>query len=362
MEKEELFWIFSFFFVSIIIFTIMINTILLRFATNLGIRDKETTLIRWSSASKPSLGGISFFIVFFISLSAYSIFFDSSHVMRNASALGLIVTCLLGFLMGLADDAYNTKPILKFSAQVFCGILMILTDNYIQITPFEWMNYTLTILWVAGLMNSINMLDNMDAITTVVSIFIILMMLCVLAINHNYNGFEFFVLLGVGGGLIGFLFHNWHPSKMFMGDTGSQFLGVFLAWFSIKLLWNAHDYYDQPIQFKQFSCVLIAFALPLIDTGVVSINRLRRGQSPFVGGRDHTTHHLSYIGLSDSQVAMIFIGLSTISLLIIVAILRFVENWETLYTILCAGYFVILFAAFFYLTQVSGKKDEKPKN
>jgi len=362
MEKEELFWIFSFFFVSVIIFTIIINTILLRFSTNLGIRDKETTLIRWSSTSKPSLGGISFFIVFFISLSAYSIFFDSSHVMRNASALGLIITCLIGFLMGLADDAYNTKPLLKFSAQVFCGVLMILTDNYIQITPFDWLNYTLTIFWVAGLMNSINMLDNMDAITTSVSIFIILMMLCVLAINQNYNGLEFFVLLGVGAGLIGFLFHNWHPSKMFMGDTGSQFLGVFLAWFSIKLLWNAHDYFGQPVQFKQFSCVLIAFAIPLIDTGIVSINRIRRGQSPFVGGRDHTTHHLSYMGLSDSQVAMVFIGLSAISLLIIVAILRFVENWETLYTILCAGYFVILFAAFFYLTQVSGKKDEKPKN
>lgn len=362
MEKEQLFWIFSFFFVSIIIFTIMINTILLRFATNLGIRDKETTLIRWSSTSKPSLGGISFFIVFFISLSAYSIFFDSSHVMRNASALGLIITCLLGFLMGLADDAYNTKPVLKFSAQVFCGVLMIFTENYIQITPYEWLNYILTILWVAGLMNSINMLDNMDAITTSVSIFIILMMLCVLAINQNYDGFEFFVLLGVGGGLIGFLFHNWNPSKMFMGDAGSQFLGVFLAWFSIKLLWNSHDYYGHPIQFKQFSCVLIAFALPLIDTGIVSINRIRRGQSPFVGGRDHTTHHLSYLGLSDSQVAMVFIGLSSVSLLIIVAILRFVEKWEILYTVLCAGYFVFLFAAFFYLTQVSGKKDEKPKN
>lgn len=362
MVKEELFWIFSFFFIVMIVFTIMINTILLRFVTTLGIRDKESTLIRWSTTSKPSLGGISFFIVFFISLSAYSIFFDSSHVMRNISALGLIITSTLGFLMGLADDAYNTKPLLKFSAQVFCGIIMIFTDNYIQITPYEWMNYTLTVLWVAGLMNSINMLDNMDAITTSVSIFIVLMMLCVLAINQNYSGFEFFVLLGVGAALIGFLFHNWNPSKIFMGDTGSQFLGVFLAWFSIKLLWNSQDYFGHAVQFKQFSCVLIAFALPIIDTGVVSINRIRRGQSPFVGGRDHTTHHLSYLGLSDSQVAMVFIGLSSISLLIIVAILRFVENWETLYTFLCAGYFLILFAAFFILTQVSGKKDEKPKN
>lgn len=362
MSKEELFWIFSFFFISMIVFTIMINTILLRFVTTLGIRDKETTLIRWSAASKPSLGGISFFIVFFMSLSAYSIFFDSSHVMRNISAFGLIFTSGLGFLMGLADDAYNTKPILKFSIQILCGVVMILTDNYIQITPYEWMNYTLTVLWVVGLMNSINMLDNMDAITTVVSVFIILMMLCVLAIRQNYDGFEFFVLLGMGAALIGFLFHNWHPSKMFMGDTGSQFLGVFLAWFSIKLLWNSQDYYGLPIQFKQFSCVLIAFALPIIDTSIVSINRIRRGQSPFVGGKDHITHHLSYIGLSDSQVAMVFIGLSSISLFLIIAVLRFVENWEVLYTILSAGYFVILFACFFILTQVSGKKDEKPKN
>lgn len=356
MDKEYLFWIFSFFFICIIGFTVLINTILLRFATNLGIRDDKTTLIRWSKTSKPSLGGISFFITFFISLSAYSIFFDSSHVLRNASALGLIITCTLGFLMGLADDAYNTKPLLKFSVQIFAGIIMILTDNYIQITPYEWLNYLLTILWVAGLMNSINMLDNMDAITTSVSIFIILMMMCVLAINHNYIGFEFFVLLGVGAGLIGFLFHNWHPSKMYMGDTGSQFLGVFLAWFSIKLLWNVHDYHDTPIQFKQFSCVLIAFSLPIIDTGIVSINRIKRGQSPFVGGRDHTTHHLSYLGLTDSQVAMVFIGLSAISLFIIIAILRFVNQWEVLYTFLCVGYFVILFLIFYYITYLGEKK------
>ncbi len=356
-----MFWVFSIFFICMIVFSILINTILLRFATNLGIRDKEFTMIRWSNKSKPSLGGISFFIVFFISLTVYSIFIDSSHVMRNISALGLIVTCTLGFIMGLADDAYNTKPLLKFSAQVFCGVIMIFSENTIEITPYDWLNYTLTILWVAGLMNSINMLDNMDAITTVVSIFIILMMLCVLAINQNYAGFEFFVLIGVGASLIGFLFHNWHPSKMFMGDTGSQFLGVFLAWFSIKLLWNAHDYLGHPVQFKQFSCVLIAFALPLIDTGIVSINRIRRGQSPFVGGRDHTTHHLSYLGLSDSQVAMLFIGISSLSLFIIIGILRFVEKWETAYTLLCSGYFVILFAVFFYITQNSGKKDEKEK-
>jgi UDP-GlcNAc:undecaprenyl-phosphate GlcNAc-1-phosphate transferase len=258
--------------------------------------------------------------------------------------------------MGLADDAYNTKPFLKFSAQLFCGFIMIITDNYIQISPYEWFNYTLTILWVAGLMNSINMLDNMDAIATIVTIFIILMMLCVLAINHNYNGFEFFVLLGVGAGLIGFLFHNWYPSKMFMGDTGSQFLGVFLAWFSIKLLWNSHDFQGEPIQFKQFSCVLIAFALPLIDTGIVSINRIRKGKSPFVGGKDHTTHHLGYIGLSDSQVAMVFIGLSSISLFIIIAILRFIQDWGMIYTFLCAGYFVFLFIVFFYITMIGEKK------
>src|SRR5690606_3612562 len=101
------------------------------------------------------------------------------------------------------------------------------------------------------------------------------------------------------------------PSKIFMGDTGSQFLGIFLAATSIIYLWNFKPINGIENTFQQILMVALAFIIPLVDTITVSINRPLRGQSPFVGGKDHTTHHLSYLGISDSGVAYIvgFIGM-----------------------------------------------------
>jgi len=148
----------------------------------------------------------------------------------------------------------------------------------------------------------------MDGITTTVSISVILAVLYMLISKDEVLSIYFITLLGVLAGLLGFLYYNWSPSKMYMGDTGSQFLGVFLAAIGILYLWNGHAEINFRIQTKQFIVALLVFIVPIIDTTTVTINRLSKGQSPFVGGRDHTTHHLSYLGLSDAQVTMAFFG------------------------------------------------------
>lgn len=338
-----------------IIFSLVFNTILLKFATNLGIRDQDQATIRWSNVVKPALGGISFYLGFLIAATCYGIFFDQEDIFKNSSALGLIGATALAFIMGLADDAYNTKPLLKFFTQTICGCILILSGNYIQIFDLELLNYLISILWVIGMMNSINMLDNMDSITSIVSIFIIVTSLVILMLNEGFTDHNFILMLGVLGSLIGFIFHNWNPSKMFMGDTGSQFLGIFLAAISIKYLWN-HESANALIETnaaQQICFVLATFIIPISDTTVVVLNRMLNKKSPFIGGKDHTTHHLSYIGLSDSQVAFVFIGISLVSLLLIVTAVKFIEIWLFYHTILYLGYCVLVFITLFIVTKVS---------
>ena len=298
--------IFISYFIGSIVFSVIINFIFLRFAQNLGIRAKLETANRWSLYQKPSFGGISFYIIFLLSFSSYAIFFSTADAFPNRIMFGLIAATALAFLMGLADDAFNTKPLLKLGIQILCGIILIYTGTYIQLFDHEWINYLLTVIWVVGIMNSINMLDNMDAVTATVSIIILSTTIIIMTLSGNYINIYYFTLLGVLASLLGFMFFNWHPSKLFMGDTGSQFLGVFLAFVGIRFFWNVSwGELSNPIA-GNFVLILAIFALPIIDTTTVVINRILRGQSPMVGGKDHTTHSLTYAGFNDRQVAFIF--------------------------------------------------------
>ncbi len=275
----------------------------------------------------------------------------------NVQHIGILIAAGMAFLMGLSDDAYNTNALLKFLVQVACGGVLIITGTYISFFDIAVFNYILTILWVVAVMNSINMLDNMDGITTIVSAFIIFCAISAAWLSPTLNHFHITSMIGVVGALIGFLFYNWNPSKMFMGDTGSQFLGFFLAAVGIIYFWNnqAIGVSDEAIS-KQLVIVLIAFVIPISDTLTVIINRLRRGQSPFVGGKDHTTHHISYLGLSDRNVAQIFAGIATISFILVNIIVNVYKVWDVKYTMLFGSWFIIVFGVLFGITQLPKTK------
>jgi UDP-GlcNAc:undecaprenyl-phosphate GlcNAc-1-phosphate transferase len=339
-----------------VLFSLLMNMILLKFITNMGIRGKEQPVIRWSNVSKPAIGGLSLYVSFLLSTACYSIFFPSSPLFHDTEALGIIGATALAFLMGLADDAYNTRPWLKFFVQLFCGFFLILSGNFIHFFELEYLNYGLTIFWIIGIMNSINMLDNMDGITATVSSFILLTCLSFLFINGNSQSFDFIVILGVLSSLMAFLFFNWNPSKMFMGDTGSQFLGMFIAAMGIKYIWNSSTFDGDSESLQKIFTVLIAFILPIVDTTSVVINRLTRKQSPFVGGKDHTTHHLSYLGLSDGRVAFVFLGLSVVSLIICIGIFKYIDTWRWYHSLILLSYFLIIFGFLFGFTQMNKDK------
>lgn len=314
------------FFGGAFILSVIINAIMLRFVQTLGMRHQSEMTIRWSSKSKPAVGGISFYISFLMGFMFYAIIFGQTDVFQNASLLGLFITITISFLLGLADDAYDTKPLIKLGTQILCGVILIYTDSGVELFQTTWINNLLTIIWVVGIMNSVNMLDNMDSITTIASIFIILTIIGISIPFQIANNVDIFLLITVLGALCGFLIYNWHPSKMFMGDTGSQFLGMFLAFFSIRFLWNAGFETGNVGVFSNFTLVLIAFSVPLMDTTFVTVRRLMKGEKPWIGGRDHSTHMLSYKGLTDRQVALVFIILGLIGLLLSLNIAKYIPK------------------------------------
>lgn len=359
LSSDQIQWVYLAFTVCAVLFSFLINGLFLKFSRTLGVKDQEESMVRWSSTSKPAFGGISFYILFLFSIACYSILFEAVDYINNiVRFLGVMAACSLGFVVGLADDAYNTKPFLKFFAQFSSAIILIATGTSINISGITAIDYSLTILWVVGLMNSINMLDNMDGITTTVSISVIVAVLYMLYSKDQMMSVYFITLLGVFSGLLGFLYYNWNPSKMYMGDTGSQFLGVFLAAIGILYLWNGHAEINFRIQTKQFIVALLVFIVPIIDTTTVTINRILKGQSPFVGGKDHTTHHLSYLGLSDRQVALSFFGLSFLSVIFLVVIDRVIaEKWDYFHFGIFLTYFTVLFSFLYGITRYNKHKE-----
>lgn len=349
------------FFLISAFFSFLINWLFLKFSFNLGSRNENgPTQVRWSANVKPAMGGISFFIVFLISISVIGTLPRQTNYLLDKHLIGIIASTALGFLLGLADDAYNTNPLAKFILQLSCAFILIISDVYIHISDNEAFNFVITTIWVIGLMNSINMLDNMDAITTTISMSIIIGLIVVIAIvGSPLSTFYLVMLIGVLGALTGFLYFNWNPSKIIMGDTGSQFLGVFLASTSILFFWNInHQNTTGLIQLKQFVVPMLFFIIPLIDTMTVTIRRLARKQSPFVGGKDHITHHLVYLGVKDRWVAVILISVSVLSLAIVVMLLTNVIEWKWWITFVAFGYFALVFTVFQILYNI-GKARHK---
>ena len=346
----QLFLIYAGLFFAALLFSLVVNSVFMRSLPMFGIREQEG-MVRWAASSKPAFGGIGFFIIFLGSFAVNGALFPKLSDPLQPGLLGLLAATGLGFLMGLADDAYNTRPLLKFATQVFCGILLILGGTSIHVFDIPWADQVLTVLWVVGMMNSINMLDNMDGITTVTSLGILAAGLLVYQMNGPRMSIDMVLIIGVMASLAGFLFYNWNPSRMFMGDTGSQFLGVFLAYVGIRCLWNGASPTGEMEPWRQACMALVVFLLPIADTTTVTINRLLRGTSPFVGGKDHTTHHLSYAGLSDAQVALTFGALSGVSWLLTFVALKFIPVWKNFHSLIYVGYAVVVFALLFGLTR-----------
>jgi UDP-GlcNAc:undecaprenyl-phosphate GlcNAc-1-phosphate transferase len=301
-----------FYFLGTMGFTLLMVFLLLGFAKSLGIRSKNDISVRWSNTSKPSLGGIAIFSSVFMAIIIYLISHPTENVFGNQRFLLFFLGISLAFFMGLADDAFNTQPLIKLVTQVICGLSVVASDLLIPATSNYWIDATLTIVWVIGLMNSLNMLDNMDGITASVAISILLMLLAFgLLFSSSTVDIHTFIMIGLVGSLSGFLMVNAPPSKLFMGDSGSQLIGYTIAFSSIYYLWYNEP--SHPPFWVTFYVALLILAIPFIDTFTVSFNRIKQGKSPAKGGKDHTTHHLVYLGFTERQT-FLFVAITSMIL------------------------------------------------
>lgn len=323
--------------------SMVVNRLILSFARTLGIRNKNDVTVRWSNESKPSLGGVSMFLVFIVSGLLISLLFNEELKIFQSEYLGLLVASSLAFAMGISDDAYDTRPWFKLAIQILCGIIFIISGTTIEFFHHSVLDGGLTILWVIILMNSLNMLDNMDGITGTTTLFVLLSCLIIYFINMGFHVSVWSLLIVTCiGTMVGFLRYNVHPSKMFMGDGGSQFIGVIVAFFTVKTLFHANISIGSTIWLGPI-LALVSLTPAAADTLTVVINRLKAGKSPMVGGKDHTTHHLVYSGKKDHQVGYVFMFLGAASTLM-TCLLFLLAKFSTFTTVLIGlGYFLSVF-------------------
>lgn len=366
-HHQHLLIAYALFFVAITLLCVALNASLLRRLRHIGIHPKQDAdnWVRWAATPKPAIGGIGLWFAFVSTLLAYPLFQTvgiSLQVPPLSEFLLFVAACTVGFSIGLIDDIRPLHPLFKFGGQLVCALLFIGGGIIIPICNITGINALFTAIWVVGIMNALNMLDNMDGITASVSFFILLNIVLMAALNQQLSLIYCLVAVGTMGGIIGFLRYNWHSSSMFMGDAGSQFLGALLSGLSILYLWQFRDTQYGIASLRQLLLPAIVFMLPLIDTVTVTIRRLARGQSPFVGGRDHTTHHLAYCGLRDNQVAYVFVLLSVLG----VCLAYYTRNrlftaWSIAHTAAIVTYMLSVFVAFQVLYEYGKRKAMQKK-
>jgi len=239
---------------------------------------------RWHKKATPNTGGLAILIA---SAGCYA-FFGSRQYPVIAVCGGLV--SLLGFL----DDRLQLRPLVKFVGQSVAVIVVISSGVVFRVTPWEWANVILTFLWIAGITNAFNLIDNMDGLCAGVAVIICGSRFVLALQNHDEGGA---ILLAVlAGSVMGFLIFNHKPARIFMGDCGSLFIG-----FTLGSLAIASPVPNTRIFVSSLFYPALAFLYPIFDTLLVSVLRRSAGRPISVGGRDHSSHRLVSLGLTERK-------------------------------------------------------------
>jgi len=221
--------------------------------------------------------------------------------------LWLLAGGTLMFVLGLIDDmrgvGFSFK--IKFVGQGIAAALIVFNGIRIDFLPYEFLNILVTMLWIIGITNAFNFLDNMDGLSGGIAL-ISSIILGILTIQQGQY-FSALLFLTLAGSLIGFLRYNFNPSSIFMGDAGALFIGYMLAALTVS---NSYITTRSVSQLPVVVPVLV-LGVPLFDTFSVMVIRWKEGRSFFVGDNSHFSHRLVELGMSTKQ-AVIFIYLVTV--------------------------------------------------
>jgi UDP-GlcNAc:undecaprenyl-phosphate GlcNAc-1-phosphate transferase len=277
-------------FLTALIFSALSVPLVRRVALRVGVVDVPNAR-KVHTAPVPLLGGAAIYAGFMLALVALG---DRFYIRE---LVGIFLGATLVSLFGVADDRWGMHAYLKLGVQLLAGVILVLGGTQVRLFEQEWLNWALTLLWVVGMTNALNLLDNMDGlsggVTTVAAAFFLLLA----AMSGQYLvGAMAAALIGA---CVGFLRYNLNPATIFMGDTGAPFLGFLLAALAIKLRFPSN------VPWVTWLVPVCVLALPIFDTSLVFFSRLRRGKNPLTTpGKDHVSHRLAALGLTRREAVL----------------------------------------------------------
>jgi UDP-GlcNAc:undecaprenyl-phosphate/decaprenyl-phosphate GlcNAc-1-phosphate transferase len=267
---------------------------------------------RWSTRPTSNLGGLAIVGGFTIAAAMHVAFndievitgrIDPRAVVPLTPQLGLIMAAAAAAILGFVDDLVQLKPATKLAGQIAASSILVLTGVGVWLTGNYFIDVPISLFWFVGITNALNLLDNMDGVAAGIGL-----------IAAAFMGVGFLLVGDVGlavlafafsGALAGFLTHNYPPARIFMGDSGSLFIGIFLAGLALAPAPGLTRGL-----FAVVALPLVALAVPILDTTFVTITRLLEGRAVSQGGRDHTSHGLVSLGLSEERALWILWSLA----------------------------------------------------
>ena len=266
---------------------------------------------RWHKKPTAMLGGVAIWLSVVISYLLYfrpdKLFgFDSNNPSVSYSWVIISASSFL-FLVGLVDDLIHTKPYQKLVGQIMGSAFVVYYGLTLPWTSSQPLNVVFTIFWLIGIANALNLLDNMDGLAGGIAV----IGSAFLALNFLSTGqlTEALMMMTFAGALLGFLVYNSNPASIFMGDCGSLFIGFFLASSALVNVAGGRSRSLLPV----LAVPILVLFIPIFDTTFVTILRKASGRSASQGGRDHTSHRLVALGMSEQHAVWMLYGLAALS-------------------------------------------------
>ena len=279
-------------------------------AFKIGAVDVPKDKRRMHRVAMPLMGGVAIYTAFVITTLAFC------DLSANAKEIfGLLAGATFIVITGILDDKFNLKPILKLLMQIVAAIIVALcgvtVDNIGifmsngELLPLGMFSVPITVIWIVGMTNAVNLIDGLDGLSCGVSAISALSILISSFFMPDTPLYATLLTAILAGSCIGFLPYNFNPAKIFMGDTGSMFLGFSLSVISILGVFKTTAVISYWVPF-------IAFAVPIFDTSFAFIRRILKGKSPFAADRGHIHHRLIDMGFNQRQSVTILYAISAI--------------------------------------------------
>ncbi len=280
--------------VGSLVLSLLITPLVIRVARRLNWV-AEPSADRWHEDTTALSGGVAIYLAATLALIATPGLSFPWMIWGGASLL---------FLGGFVDDRISIHPTVKLVIQIAAAGLLVLQGYRFAGGWPVWISIPLTFVWVIGITNAINLLDNMDGLAAGISA-IAAAVLAFFGAAFGYPGVAAMALVTVGASA-GFLWYNFNPASIFMGDCGSLFLGYVVSALGLAM----QSYVPSSGVFAVLLVPAAVMAVPIFDTTLVTINRLLAGRSVSQGGRDHSSHRLVYLGLSERWAVVSLYGVS----------------------------------------------------